>query len=47
MENSKIIDIRKKNQLITISYSSTNEKTFLECMDHIVKVYSGKIGKLA
>jgi general stress protein 26 len=46
MENHKIIDI-KNNQLITISYSSTNEKTFLECMNRIVKVYSDEIEKLA
>ena len=47
MGKAKIREIKEKKQMIFISYSSTNEQKFENCMNQIVREHSDNKKKLA
>lgn len=47
MNKTKILEMKEKKQMVFINYSSTNEQTFDQCMDQIIKAHNKDKKKLA
>ena len=47
MDKAKISEIKDKKQVVFISYSSTNEQKFEDCMKQMIKEHSTDTKKLA
>lgn len=47
MGKAKISEIKDKKQMVFISYSSTNEQKFEDCMKQMIKEHSTDTKKLA